>query len=117
VYISKKRSQFSKAKEGKEETGLVNKQKSTSIGNINSRLNHIEKEMEGLKKDNEKLQDELDSKIKELIKVKASNQEMELKLSLITEVKTNEQNKDSALVVSMPKGMLKEIAKPTQNKP
>jgi hypothetical protein len=38
-------------------------------------------------------------------------------LSLITEVKTNEQNKDSALVVSMPKGMLKEIAKPTQNKP
>lgn len=73
--------------------------------------------MEGLKKENEKLHDELDSKIKELIKVKASNQELELKLSLITEVKTNEQNKDSALVVSMPKGMLKEIPKPTQSKP
>jgi predicted RNase H-like nuclease (RuvC/YqgF family) len=88
--------------------------KATMYGNLNSKINSIEREMEGLKKENEKLNHELNSKLTELLKLKTSNQELEMKVVILQEVKNKQKNQNEPVhTLTISKDKLKEIPKPT----
>ena len=81
--------------------------------NISSKINKIKNEIENLKKQNEKLQGQLDLKVSDSLHLKKVNQQLEMKVNLLEQTIKNSKSYESLpqkIVIS--KSMIKQISKP-----